>query len=85
MVRLTYLYDEAAADLENLAKPVLDALKGLAYLDDGQVTDMVIRKRKLAGIRRVEGSSPVLAAGLDRGRGFLYVVVADAPDQEVLG
>ena len=84
MVRLTYLYHEVAVDLDNLAKPVLDALEGLAYLDDSQVTDVLVRKRRLAEIRRIADPSPVLAAGFSRGRGFLHIAIMDAPDQEVL-
>lgn len=32
-------------DLDNIAKVVLDALNGLVYVDDKQVTDLRVRKR----------------------------------------
>ena len=34
----------AAADVDNLLKPVLDALKGLAWMDDTQVAELLVRK-----------------------------------------
>ena len=32
-------------DVDNIAKVVLDALNGLVYTDDKQVTDLRVRKR----------------------------------------
>ncbi len=71
-------------DLDNLAEPIMDALKGLAYLDDEQVTGMFVRRRNLDGGLRLANPSPILAAGLARDAEFLYVLVEDAPSQEVL-
>ena len=50
--------------------------------DDSQVTDLLCRKRKLEDIR-VEISSDIFLNQLDRGNEFLFIVVQDAPDQEV--
>lgn len=36
---------EGKPDCDNIAKAVLDALNGLAYKDDSQVTDLIVRKR----------------------------------------
>jgi Holliday junction resolvase RusA-like endonuclease len=33
-----YIYEGTAADVDNIIKPIQDALKGLAYEDDEQVT-----------------------------------------------
>ena len=71
-------------DLDNLPKPISDALKGLVYLDDDQVTDIVCRKRNLNHNLRVENPSGVLADGFSRGNEFLHIVVEEAPDQEVI-
>jgi Holliday junction resolvase RusA-like endonuclease len=35
-------------DLDNVAKAILDACNGICYLDDKQVTDLVIRRRYAA-------------------------------------
>lgn len=44
-------------DIDNLPKPILDALKGLVYLDDEQVTDIVCHKRDLNRALRVANPS----------------------------
>lgn len=81
---LTYLHDQVAGDLDNLAKPVLDALKGLVLDDDGQVTDLVLRKRSLSAVLRVEDPSPLLSGRFELGLPFLHVLVEIAPDQELV-
>ncbi len=68
MVALTYFYDDGAPDVDNLVKPVLDALKGLAFIDDEQVTDLLVRKRNLSGKLKVDDATPIMAAGFDLGR-----------------
>jgi len=55
---LTYLHGAVGGDLDNIAKPVLDALKGLVLYDDDQVTDLVLRKRSLSAVLTIENPSP---------------------------
>lgn len=69
-------------DVDNIIKPIQDALIGLAYIDDTQVTDVLVRKRNLAGEFRIENMTPTLADGFSRGCEFLYIVVTDVPDKE---
>ena len=83
MLTITYFYEEVFLDVDNIPKPILDALKDLVYSDDTQVTDLVCRKRDLNGDLRIANPSSILAEGFDRGNEFLYVVVENAPDQEV--
>lgn len=80
-LEIVYLYEGTAADVDNIIKPIQDALKGLVYADDEQVTDVVSRKRNLDANLRVSDPSEVLADGFDREREFLYIVVREAPDQ----
>jgi crossover junction endodeoxyribonuclease RusA len=84
MITIPYFYDGVAMDVDNLPKPILDALKGLVYLDDEQVTDILCRKRDLNSNLRLENPSSVLAGGLSRGNEFLYIIVEEAPSQEVI-
>lgn len=83
---LTYYHDGVAVriDNDNLVKPIQDALNGLVYEDDRQITDTYIRKTDLNGSFRVRGMSPVLAEGFCRGNEFLYVRIDLAPDHEEL-
>lgn len=84
MLTITYFHRGNSLDVDNIPKPILDAMKGLVYVDDNQVTDLMCRKRNLNDDLRVVNPSDVLAEGLDRGNEFLYVVVEDAPGQEVI-
>jgi crossover junction endodeoxyribonuclease RusA len=34
MIAITHFYGDASMDIDNIPKPVLDALKGLVYVDD---------------------------------------------------
>lgn len=84
MLQIIYFYDSVVMDVDNIVKPIQDAIIGLAYVDDDQVTDVLVRKRDLSGNFKVENMTPTLAEGFARGNEFIYIVVSDAPDQEVL-
>lgn len=84
MLTITYFYESVSMDIDNLIKPISDALKGLVYLHDDQVTDVLCRKRNLTSDLRIENPSSVLADGFSRGNEFLYIVVEEAPDQGVI-
>ena len=84
MLTIMYFYHSVAIDIDNLPKPILDALKGLIYLDDDQVTDIVCRKRNLNSDVRLENPSSFLGESFRRGNEFLYIAVEAAPDQEVI-
>ncbi|MBD2484424.1 RusA family crossover junction endodeoxyribonuclease [Planktothrix sp. FACHB-1365] len=84
MLQITYFYDSVAMDVDNIVKPIQDSIIGLAYVDDGQVTDIIVRKRNLSGNFKIENMTSILAEGFARGNQFLHIIVLDAPDQEVL-
>jgi hypothetical protein len=83
-ITLVYLYDEAALDVDNIIKPIQDALVGLAFPDDSMVTDVISRRRQLGGTFDLSRASPVLIEGFEYGDEFVYVHIADAPSQEQL-
>ena len=83
---ITYIYDSvdgASLDVDNIPKPILDALKGLVYLDDAQVTDLLCRKRELYGNLRIQNAIPLLLESLASAQGILHIAVAQSLDQEV--
>ena len=84
MFSVTYFYDAVDVDVDNIVKPIQDALEDLVYFDDVQVTDVLSRKRNLNSNFRIRGASDVLTEGLSRGNSFLYVKIEEAPNQEVL-
>jgi crossover junction endodeoxyribonuclease RusA len=83
-VGMTHIFTGVAGDLDNLAKPVLDALKGLVYEDDRQVTDLTMRKRDLGRDLRTDVRWPLFLQALTYGGEFLHVIVQRAPDQGVV-
>jgi Holliday junction resolvase RusA-like endonuclease len=83
-ITLVYLYDEVVLDVDNVMKPIQDALKGLVFSDDSLVTDTIIRRRQLRGSFDLSRVPPVLIEGFASGGEFIYVHVSDAPPQEQL-
>ena len=79
-ITVVYYYDKIPLDADNFIKPVQDALVGVVYHDDGQVSDVTIRKTNLSGSFRVRGMSSVLAEGFCTGQEFLYIRIEAAPD-----
>ena len=84
MITILYFYNRRPLDVDNIPKPILDALKGLVFLDDAQVTDLVCRKRHVHSEFRGDNSSRPFSEAMDRDSDFLYVIVEEAPDQEVI-
>ena len=83
MVTITHFYNDVEIDADNLLKPIVDGLKGLVFLDDRQLTDLICRRRNVRSVRVINPSG-LLSEGLRRSDDFLHIVVAEAPDQEVL-
>ncbi len=71
-------------DNDNLLKPVQDALIGLVYQDDRQITDTAVRKTALDGAFFVRGMPVLLAEGFARSREFVYLRIEAAPDHREL-
>ena len=79
MVSIFYIFDRGAFDVDNIPKPVLDALKGLVYLDDTQITDLICRKRPWNGVLHTATPPSVFNEFLRDHNEFVYVRVSDAP------
>jgi len=72
---VTNFYETAAPDVDNIVKPIQDALIGLVYADDDQITDCNTRKRKIDGAFIVKGLSRALADGFVNFGDFVHVKV----------
>ena len=84
LVTITYFFDGTPVDVDNIPKPILDALKGLVFRDDSQVYDLLCRKRNRADSLRIEGPSQGLLDALDNSRQVLHIKVTAAQNQEVV-
>lgn len=82
---IIYFYEgDADIDVDNIAKPILDALSGIAYIDDSQVTQVTIRKTPLTAGLLVNSPPPTLAAALEIEADFVYIRVAGPPNHRRL-
>lgn len=83
MVTISYFYEYASLDVDNIPKPILDALIGLVYPDDSLVSDLLCRKRRVGAALDIRRPSALLLESHGRSKQFLHVVVVTAPSQEV--
>ncbi len=82
-VTITYFFDDTPVDVDNLPKPILDALKGLVFRDDSQVYDLLCRKRNRADNLWIVEPSQGLLDALDSYRQVLHIKVTAAQNQEI--
>jgi hypothetical protein len=83
VLRIAYFHvDSPAGDLDNIVKPIQDALKGIAYADDRQVVDLVASMRR-KGFSEDVPMTATLSAGLGGGSDFIYVAVDQSSRIEV--
>jgi crossover junction endodeoxyribonuclease RusA len=84
VLRVAYFYVGApAADLDNIVKPIQDALQGIAYDDDIAVIDLIASMRPKDGSDLIP-MSPVLATGFAGNSDFVYIAVQRSSVVEVL-
>ena len=63
-------------DVDNMIKPIQDALVGVVYFDDDQVVATLSAKRPLAGSVIIPSMSASLAVALQGGTDFVLVRVS---------
>jgi hypothetical protein len=78
-VTITHFFEGAPADVDNIPKLILDALKSVVLADDRQVSDLIVQRRPLAGPYIVTRTSPELSHGVELGKEFLHVVISTPP------
>ena len=82
MLTVTYFFMDVQMDVDNIPKPISDALNGLVYVDDVQVTDVLCRKRDLINTEfQTENAPPMLREAIGRGLPFTHILVDNAPSQ----
>jgi hypothetical protein len=84
-ILIVYFYHgETTLDVDNIAKSLLDGLKGLLYRDDRQVSELLVRKTQLRPGLSMTGASLYLLDAIERmsqsGSDFIYVRAYPAPD-----
>jgi len=84
-VLIIYFYQgETTLDIDNIAKSLLDGLKGVLFRDDRQVSELVVRKSRLIAGLSLTGASLYLLDAVERmsqdASDFVYVRVDPSPD-----
>jgi len=74
-VTISNYHTETPPDVDNIIKPILDALKGLVYRDDVQVHKVTSQKFEMPR-ETIEHSGVLLARALVRHTEVLHIVVA---------
>lgn len=79
-VTLVYLAADDAADVDNIIKPIQDALVGMVYQDDFAVCDVDCHRRFLSDPIDLTDLPLLLQAGVANADECVYVRVSDATE-----
>jgi Holliday junction resolvase RusA-like endonuclease len=85
-VAIVYFSESVTSkDVDNIIKPILDALIGIVYRDDRIVSQVLARKTQMRPDRLISVSSRRLAEALERGLSdFVYIMIRLAPDHSMV-
>ncbi|QCI66734.1 RusA family crossover junction endodeoxyribonuclease [Phreatobacter stygius] len=80
-----YYFPDAAmeGDIDNIVKPILDALGRHIYIDDSQVERVVVQKFEPGNIFPFATPSSMLEEALRRPKPLLYVRLTDDPFEDL--
>jgi Holliday junction resolvase RusA-like endonuclease len=80
---LVYLCNDSPADVDNIIKPIQDALIGVVFADDSQLSDVDSHRRFLSDTIDITSLPPLLIEGVATGEECVYVRVSLAEGLEV--
>jgi Holliday junction resolvase RusA-like endonuclease len=75
---LVYLYRAGPVDVDNIIKPIQDALEGIVLSNDILVTDVECHRRVVPGRFKLKRVPPLLAFALASARDCVYVRLGEA-------
>lgn len=83
-VTLFYLPDETMqGDIDNIVKPILDALSQHIYIDDAQVERIVVQKFERGNAFSFRSPTAAFLAALNAARPVLYIRVSNDPIEDL--
>ena len=77
-ISIVYLCDDSPPDVDNIVKPILDALVGLIYKDDELVADVESHRRYLSDGIDATNLPSLLQQGVLKGEECVYVKIEDS-------
>lgn len=75
---------ESPLDDDNMVKPLRDALIGLVYNDDRQITDSATRQSWISGPFKLDETLVEVVQAIRQRRTFVYIRIESAPDHSRL-
>ena len=77
---VVYFYQTRPLDTDNMIKPILDAMKGIVYIDDKQVVDVHAGVRAMSGTYDLREVTDLLWQAIGESEPFVYVRVRPLPE-----
>lgn len=77
-VTIVYLCDDSPVDVDNIIKPIQDALVDIIFQDDLLVSDVDSHRRFLNEPINLVGLPPLLQEGVIHGKECIYIKVSTA-------
>ncbi len=77
---IVYLCDDSPADIDNIIKPIQDALVSIVFVDDSLISDVDSHRRFLTDLIDVTSLPAVLQNGVALGKECVYVRISDAQE-----
>lgn len=75
-----HLGPEPSVDVDNMSKPIFDALQGIVYEDDRQIRQAELTHVRIDAPFVFVGASKILVAAVQTGNLFVYVRIEDPID-----
>ena len=84
VITLFYFPDaEMQGDIDNIVKPILDALERHVYINDRQIHRLVVQKFEPGNVFPFLSPTAVLKEALNRTKPLLYIRVSDDPIEDL--
>ena len=84
-ITLYYFPDsEMQGDVDNVVKPILDALGRHIYMDDRQVQRVLVQKFEPGNVFGFTQPSPMLGNALEQPKPALYIRLSDDPFEDLV-
>ncbi len=83
-VTVAYFCPKLGVDIDNILKPILDAMKGVLYQDDRQIVHVESIAIEFGEAARIRDTTAAIAQGLATGTDFILVRLRPAKSTEEL-
>ncbi|MCM0021815.1 MAG: RusA family crossover junction endodeoxyribonuclease [Tagaea sp.] len=83
IVNICYFFRDGGVDLDNIIKPILDAMIDVAYSDDRKITAIVLRAIDLDYVILKNDAKSWLTKTVETKMDFTVIEIAYAPNKEI--